>query len=180
MTTRSMWGLRGLALALAASQAVLGAWTVAVAIEARDGYAWGAAIGLTGGLVAFAALLAVPRGPKIAGAVAYWGALLGLTLWVSVVAFFLTVVLLPTVLGVTIFYDGMRASAAVKLVLWGFSVLLLWLCFLGLFLIADFLAPAPFGYWILAPAVVQIPLLLVVLASASSKHPTSVMARAGG
>ena len=180
MTTGSRRVVLGFAITLAATQAGLGALFAATAIEARDGYFWWAAIILVGGLAAVAGLIIIPSKPKIGGALAYLGSLFGVTMWISIVGVFLTCILMPAILGVTVIYDEMRASAVAKLIVWTSSVLLLGVCIFGLLLVAAVIAPVPAGFWIFGVVILQIPIVILVLASVSSRNPASIIARARG
>jgi hypothetical protein len=180
MTPGSKRVALGAAVTLAALQAGLGAWFVAMAVEGGDSYAWWDGIGLVGGLAAVAALVIVPWRPKTGGALAYLGSLLGVTLWLSIVGVFLTCILMPAILAVTVIYDEMKTSAVAKLAVWTLSVLLLGICIFGLLLVAALIKPVPFIFWIFAAAILQIPVVVLVLASRSSQDPAGVIARAGG
>ena len=180
MTTGSRRVILLAALTLAALQAGLGAWFLAMSIG--DRYAAVASVGLAGGVAAFVALLMVPLRPKIGGAGAYVGSLLGATLWVSVVPFFLALLLVPAILGVTVIYGETRVAAPAKLALWALSVLAFGLCFLGLNLVAAFLGPLPSFYLVLFFGIMLLPLLLLLLlmASRSLRDPASLIARLSG
>ena len=174
MTTGSKRVLLAAATSLAAAQASLGAWFVV------SGYTWWAAIIFVGGLAAVAGLITIPKRPKFGGALAYLGSLLGMAMWVSIVGVLLTCLLMPAILGMTVIYDDMRTSAVAKLVVWSSSVLLLWVCIFGLLLVAALIAPVPAGFWILAIVILQVPVVVIVLASLRSQDPANIIARARG
>ena len=180
MTTGSKRVVLGFAATLAAIHAGLGALFIVTAIDARNGYFWWAAIIFVGGLAAVVGLIIIPQRPKIGGALAYLGALSGVTMWVSFVFFSMTFVILPAILGVTIIYDHMKASPVAKLVLWVLSVLLLGVCFLGLIIVTAFVRPVEAGFWILGVVILQIPVVVLILASVSSQNPASIIVRVRG